>query len=89
MVVETNLKIKLCICGCNFVVIALAVKEKNELSTEEDEEDSNEKRETNVYNKYLHSVGGQYESEHDLYTRARNDLANVHKDKMSKVYNSV
>lgn len=61
------------------------VKEKNELSTEEDEEDSNEKRETNVYNKYLHSVGGQYESEHDLYTRARNDLANVHKDKMSKV----
>lgn len=57
------------------------LKEKNELS----KEDSDEKRENDVYNKYLHSVGGQLESEHDSFTRAKNDLTNVHKDKMSKV----
>jgi hypothetical protein len=52
---------------------------------DEVEEDSNERRESDVYQKYLHSVGGQYESEHDMYARARDDLASVHKDKLDKV----
>lgn len=58
-------------------------KEKKEQVTSE--EDSDEKHEMDVYNQYLHSVGGKYENEHDLYSRAREDLARVHKDKMAKV----
>ncbi len=74
------------------------VKEKNALlpnkkrgdadEKEADDEDSDEKRESDIFSEYLRTSSDRDESEHDRYMRVKAELTRVHEDKMAKVRDS-